>query len=55
MIYGPHGYAIGRLILDPFSKMLYSTKADEYAAVKNLQAQGMTLTQALETLAEKKL
>ena len=52
MIYGPHGYAVGRLILDPFSMVLYSTKAEEYAHVKHLQAQGMTLEAAIQEVAK---
>src|SRR3989338_3344477 len=36
MITGPNGYAIGRLILDPFSNLLYSTKAQDYEAVMRL-------------------
>jgi conjugal transfer ATP-binding protein TraC len=48
MIYGPHGYAIGRLFLDPFSLILYSTKAEEFAAVQELTNQGMSLAEAIE-------
>jgi len=47
MIYGPHGYAIGRLFLDPYSLILYSTKADEFAAVQTLVQQGMTMADAV--------
>ena len=48
MITGPHGYSIGRLILDPFSKVLYSTKADEFSAVKRLMQQGVDIGDAIE-------
>ena len=51
MIYGPHGYAIGRLILDPFSNILYSTQPHEYAAVKALTRQGIDMTEAIEQVA----
>lgn len=51
MIYGPHGFAIGRLLLDPFSMILYSTKADEYALVKDLIDQGLTLENAISRVA----
>ncbi len=54
MISSSTGYAIGRLTLDPFSKVLYSTKADEYAAVKSLEAQGNTLEEAVAIVAEQK-
>lgn len=47
MIYGPHGYAVGRLLLDPYSLILYSTKPEEFAAVENLTKQGMSLADAV--------
>ena len=50
MIYGSTGYAIGRLLLDPYSELLYSTRAQDYAAVKALSSQGLTLDQALESV-----
>ncbi|MFM8453415.1 MAG: type IV secretion system protein TraC [Gammaproteobacteria bacterium] len=46
--------AVGRLILDPFSKILYSTKADEFTAVMELYDRGLTMEQAVQTIAEKK-
>jgi len=54
MIYGPHGYAIGRLLLDPFSQILYSTQAEEYAAVKSLQQQGVKLVDAIHHIANER-
>lgn len=54
MIYGPHGYAIGRLFLDPFSLILYSTKAEEFAAVQELTNQGMPLAEAIEQVSQRK-
>ncbi len=50
MIKGPHGYAIGRLALDPFSNLLYSTKAEEFAAVQDAVNTGLTLVEAIEHL-----
>ncbi|EKE09413.1 MAG: hypothetical protein ACD_16C00185G0001 [uncultured bacterium] len=47
MIKGPKGFAVGRLLLDPFSKVLYSTKADEFAAVQTLVDQGFSLKEAI--------
>lgn len=46
------GYVLGRLILDPFSQLLYSTKAEEYAAVKSLESKGYTIAEAIEILAD---
>lgn len=54
MICGNHGFAVGRLLLDPFSRILYSTKADEYVAVKELMTSGVSLTEAVESVARKK-
>lgn len=47
MIYGPHGYGVGRLYLDPFSKVLYSTKAEDYRRVKEYQEEGCSLEEAV--------
>lgn len=51
MIKGPKGFAVGRLILDDFSKILYSTKADEFTAVQDLVAQGLSLKEAIQRIA----
>ena len=51
MIVGSHGYAVTRLVLDPFSNILYSTKASEYAAVKTLVDQGIPMVDAIEEVA----
>jgi len=50
MIVGNHGYAVGRLLLDPYSLLLYSTKPKDYSTVQTLRAQGMSLEEALETV-----
>jgi conjugal transfer ATP-binding protein TraC len=54
LIYGPHGFAVGRLLLDPFSLILYSTKAEEYAAVKSALDQGLTLESAVELISKRR-
>jgi len=52
MIYNASlGWSIGRLILDPYSVALYSSKGEEFAKIKALKAQGYTLSQALEEVA----
>lgn len=53
MIINPNGYAVGRLILDPFSLLLYSTKGEEYSAVKAMMDQGIPVKQAIEMLIQK--
>lgn len=49
-IRGPGGTAVGRLIVDPFAEKLYSTKAEEVQAIKDMQAQGLSLEQAISQL-----
>ena len=51
MITHSDGYFIGRLILDPFSRVLYSTKPEEYSRVKDLEAQGLSLVDAITKVA----
>jgi len=54
LIYGPKGYAIGRLILDPYSIALYSSKASDWSRINDLTKNGYNLADALEVLAEEK-
>lgn len=46
------GLALGRLIVDPFSEKLYSTKAEEYAALASARARGMSLVEAIEQMVQ---
>ena len=50
LIVSEAGYAVGRLILDPFSQLLYSTKAQEFSAVQGLVNKGMPVDEAIEQL-----
>ena len=43
-------YSLARLILDKFSELLYTTKADEYAAIKDLRKKGFSIKAAIETV-----
>lgn len=55
MIYNSsYGYAIGRLMMDPFSVLLYSTQAHEYAKIQQLQASGMSIEQAIDHMIEQR-
>lgn len=51
-IMGPGGTTVGRLIVDPFTEKLYSTRAEEYAAIAAMQRQGLSLVEAIERLVE---
>lgn len=48
LINGADGYAVGKLLLDPFSGLLFSTKPEDYAAVKELNKKGYSITEAIE-------
>jgi len=51
-IHGPRGFAVGRLILDKYSQLLYTTDANEFTKIKNLENEGIELSDALEQLSE---
>ena len=50
MIFGDDWYALGRLMLDPFSQILYSSKAQDFQAVQDLRAAGYSLPEAIQKL-----
>ena len=53
MIQGGNGeFAVGRLLLDPYSRVLYSTQPDDYARVEALRAQGVSMSQTIARVAE---
>ena len=54
MITGPFGYSVSRLRLDKFSNVLYSTLPEEHAAVQDKQAQGLSLKDAIQKVAEER-
>lgn len=47
----PYGYGVGRLIVPPITRKLFSTTASDVGRVTEMRARGMTLTQAIEKLA----
>ena len=49
-VHGPMGSGVGRLILDPFSMLLYSTRAEDFQAIKALTDQGMSVVDAIEAI-----
>ena len=44
------GNCVGRLAVDPFRKLLYSTRAEEVNAIEKLLKKGMNVTEAINTL-----
>ena len=49
-IHGETGSGIGRLVVDPYKRLLFSTRPDDVAAIRALRAAGMDLEQAIERL-----
>ena len=54
VIQSPGHFSIQRIILDPFSRILYSSTGEEVKAVKALQAQGLSLKEAIEIMVKNK-
>jgi conjugal transfer ATP-binding protein TraC len=52
MILHEDGAAIGRFIADPFARILYSSTPDEVTEVEALQAQGLSLEDAIAKVAD---
>ena len=53
VIKSPQGISVHRIIFDPYSRILYSSKGEEFEAVKRCQAQGLSLQAAIEQVAKK--
>jgi len=47
------GLSVHRIILDPYSRILFSTKGEEFEAVNQLENQGHSLIEAIEIVAKK--
>lgn len=47
-------FSIARLILDPFSELLFSTKAEEFYQIKQRTSQGATIVEAINAILEEK-
>jgi conjugal transfer ATP-binding protein TraC len=45
-----HGVGVGRLVVSPFTQLLYSTTGAEVQQLRNLRARGMSLVDAINTL-----
>lgn len=53
VIKSPSALTVHRIIFDPYHRILYSSKGDEFEAVKKLEASGLTLRDAIENVAGK--
>ncbi len=50
--YTPDGITIGRLVVDRFTQLLYSTRAEEFMKIKQYRESGMTLKDAINRIVE---
>jgi conjugal transfer ATP-binding protein TraC len=48
IIKSPEGMSVHRIIFDPYARILYSTKGEEFDAVNRLTRSGLSLTAAIE-------
>ncbi|MBB3221709.1 type IV secretion system protein TraC [Pseudoduganella umbonata] len=46
----PMGRGVGRLLLDPFSLLAYSTAPDDWRAIEHYRAQGLSIVDAIESV-----
>jgi conjugal transfer ATP-binding protein TraC len=49
-VIGDRGAGIGRLVVEPFKRLLYSTEPTEVAAIKALRARGRSTAEAIREL-----
>jgi conjugal transfer ATP-binding protein TraC len=52
MLMTDRGAGIGRLVVDPFRRLLYSTRPSDVAAIRELRAQGLSVADAINRLLE---
>jgi conjugal transfer ATP-binding protein TraC len=50
MVLTDRGGGIGRLVVDPFRRLLYSTDPKDVAALQRLRARGLSVVEAIRTL-----
>ena len=51
VLHGPDGWRVLRLVLDPWSVALFSSRGPAFAAVEKLKAEGLTTAQAIGRIA----
>jgi len=50
VLHGPDGWRVARLVLDPWSVALFSSRGPAYAAVEALKAEGLTTIEAIDRI-----
>jgi conjugal transfer ATP-binding protein TraC len=53
IIKSPSGISIHRILLDPYARILYSSKGEEFEAVRQWQARGLSLQEAISQVARR--
>ena len=51
VLHGPDGWRVARLVLDPWSVALFSSRGPAFAAVERLKADGLTTVEAIDRIA----
>ena len=51
VLHGPDGWRVARLVLDPWSVALFSSRGPAFAAVETLKAEGLTTVEAIDRIA----
>ena len=51
LLHGPDGWRVARLVLDPWSVALFSSRGPAFAAVERLKAEGLGAVEAIDRLA----
>ena len=51
VLHGPDGWRVARLVLDPWSVALFSSRGPAFAAVEALKAEGLTTIEAIDRIA----
>jgi conjugal transfer ATP-binding protein TraC len=49
-IHSPVGNGIGRLIVDPYSLLLFSSRAEDFNAINDKRATGLSVPQAIDAV-----
>ena len=51
VLHGPDGWRVARLVLDPWSVALFSSRGPAFAAVEHLKAEGLSTVEAIDRIA----
>ena len=51
VLHGPDGWRVARLVLDPWSVALFSSRGPAFTAVEKLKAEGLTTREAIDRIA----